>query len=319
MKIVVLEKKVLGEDISYDRLEQLGEITYYNSTSYEEISERLQGADIALVNRCPMEEETLRQVSDLKLICITGTGYNAVDQEYVKSRDILVSNVRDYSTYSVCQHTFAMLFYVMEHLRYFDEYVKEGQYIKNKVQTYMGHTFSQLQGKTYGICGLGAIGKQVAKVAEAFGAKVIYYSTSGRNTCPDYERVTFEELLQRSDVISIHAPLTNQSKGLFNKDAFARMKPEAILVNTGRGAIVEDEALCEAIQQNKIRAAALDVLVEEPMPADHPFLSLQDSNRLFITPHIAWASRESRQQLIDEIVLNIEAYQQGTVRNLIWE
>lgn len=319
MKIVVLEKKVLGDDVLFDRLEQLGEVVYYNNTKYEEIGPRLKDAEVVLINRSPMEEGTLKEVHNLKLVCVTATGVNPVDQEYMKSRGIPVTNVRDYSTYSVCQHTFAMLFYVMEHLPFFDDYVKSGQYVQHQRQTYMSHKFSQLAGKTYGICGLGAIGKQVAKVAEAFGAKVIYYSTSGKNSCPDYERVSFEEFLKRSDIISIHAPLTEQSMGLFDKEAFQKMKSSAILVNAGRGAIVEEEALYTALQEKQIAAAALDVLCQEPMPVDHPFLSIQDSSRLFITPHIAWASIEARQMVLDEVCKTIEAYKKGTIRNLIWE
>lgn len=319
MKIVILEKKVLGDDISFGRLEQLGEVVSYENTKVEDIEERLQGADIALVNRCPMNEETLKNVSGLKLVCVTGTGVNAVDQEYMKKRGILVTNVRNYSTYSVCQHTFAILFYVMEHLSYFDKYVKEGQYCKHKRQTYMERKFSQLAGMTYGICGLGAIGRQVAKVAEAFGAKVIYYSTSGKNANSDYERVSFEELLTRSDIISIHAPLTEQSKGLFNEEAFRKMKPDAILVNTGRGAIIDENALCLALKENRIKAAALDVMVEEPMPEDHPFLSFKDSSKLFITPHIAWTSKEARETLMEDVCMTIEAFKKGIHRNVIWE
>ena len=319
MKIVVLEKTVLGEDVSLEGLEQLGEVTFYGNTKYDQIGPRLKEADIAVINRSPMEEGTLKDVTNLKLVCVTGTGVNPIDQEYMKKRGIPVTNVRDYSTYSVCQHTFAMLFYVMEHLRYFDEYVKEGNYVEHKKQTYMSKKFSQLAGMTYGICGLGAIGKQVAKVAEAFGAKIIYYSTSGNNSCPDYERVSFDELLKRSDVISIHAPLTKQSKGLFNKEAFEKMKESAIIINAGRGAIIEEEALCYALKENKIAAAALDVLEKEPMPVDHPLLSLQDSNCLFITPHIAWASKEARQTVVDEVCMTIESFYQGKIRNLIWE
>ncbi len=319
MKIVVLERTVLGDDISCDRLEQLGEVIYYENTKYDDIGERLQEADIALINRCPMEEATLKHVKKLKLVCVTATGVNPIDQDYMKKRGIPVTNVRNYSTYSVCQHTFAMLFYVLEHLRYFDDYVKQGQYIKHKKQTYMSHKFTQLAGKTFGICGLGAIGKQVAKVAEAFGAKVIYYSTSGRNSCLDYKRVSFDELLKQSDIISIHAPLTEKSKGLFNKEAFEKMKNTAIILNTGRGAIIEDIDLCNALQEQRIAAAALDVLAEEPMPAGHPFLSIQDSSRLFITPHIAWSSKEARQMVIDEVCTTIEAFMEGNIRNLIWE
>ena len=319
MKLVILEADCLGKDVSFDILYEAGEVVSYGTTDYEQIGQRLKDADIALINRCRMEEETLKDVKNLKLVCIMGTGTDMIDVEYMKKRGIYVSNVRGYSTYSVTQHTFAMLFYVLEHLRYFDAYVKEGNYVIGKKQVYTSKEFTQIAGKTFGICGLGAIGKQVAAVAEAFGAKVIYYSTSGKNSNTQYEQVSFDELLRRSDIVSIHAPLTMESKGLFDYDAFKKMKSTAILVNVGRGAIIVEEDLVRALNEGQIQAAALDVLVKEPMPKNHPFLGIQDSSKLFITPHIAWASREARQLVIDEMALNIQTLQQGSVRNLIWD
>ncbi|MDO5519695.1 MAG: NAD(P)-dependent oxidoreductase [bacterium] len=320
MKVVNLEKDCLGNDVDFTTLEQLGETTSYGATKYEEISERLKDAEIALINRCRMEEATLKDCNNLKLVCIMGTGTDMIDQEYMKSRNILVANVRDYSTYSVAQHTFAILFYVLEHLRFFDDYVKDENYVQGKIQDYQkSRQFTQLAGKTYGICGLGAIGRQVAAVATAFGAKVIYYSTSGKNSNSDYEQVTFEELLERSDIISIHAPLTEKSRGIFDKKAFERMKGTAILVNTGRGAIVKEEDLVEALESKQILGAALDVLCFEPMMQDSPLLRIKDSDRLFITPHIAWAAREARQLVIDEMCENMKAFQIGKHRNIIWE
>ncbi|MDO5291682.1 MAG: NAD(P)-dependent oxidoreductase [bacterium] len=320
MKIVNLEKDCLGIDVDFTALEQLGEVTSYGATKYEDISERLKDAEIALINRCRMEEATLKNCKNLKLVCIMGTGVDMVDQEYMKSRNILVANVRNYSTYSVTQHTFAILFYVLEHLRFFDDYVKQENYVQGRLQDYQAsRQFTQLAGKTYGICGLGAIGRQVAAVATAFGAHVIYYSTSGKNNCSEYEQVSFEQLLTRSDIVSIHAPLTERSRGIFDEEAFKTMKATAILVNTGRGAIVNEEALAKALETKQIRGAAIDVLCDEPMKADSPLLKIKDSDRLVITPHIAWAAREARQLVIDEMGENIIAFQAGGARNIIWE
>lgn len=319
MKIVILEADCLGKDVSFASIQQAGDVISYGVTAYEEIGERLKDAEIALINRCRMEEATLKEAKNLKLVCIMGTGTDMIDVEYMKQRGIYVSNVRGYSTYSVAQHTFAMLFYVLEHLRYFDDYVKQGNYVIGKEQVYTQKEFTQIAGKTFGICGLGAIGNQVAVIAKAFGANVIYYSTSGKNRSSDYEEVGFEELLQRSDILSIHAPLTEESRGLFDYQAFEKMKKTALLVNVGRGAILVEEDLVRALNENQIAAAALDVLVREPMPADHPFLSIQDSSKLFITPHVAWASREARQLVIEEMAQNIKAVADGGVRNLIWK
>lgn len=320
MKLVILEKDCLGKDVDFSSLHTLGTIESYGATDYEDIGERLKDADVALINRCRMEEYTLKDCKNLKLICIMGTGTDMIDVDYVKSRNILTSNVRGYSTFSVTQHTFAMLFYVLEHLRYFDDYVKEEKYVQGRLQNYTEERqFIQLAGKTYGIVGLGAIGRQVAAVASAFGANVIYYSTSGKNHSSKYEQVSFEELLRRSDIVSIHAPLNEDTRGLFDEDAFERMKETAILVNAGRGAILKEEALAKALETGKIAAAALDVLIKEPMEKDNPLLRIKDSDRLFITPHIAWAAREARQLVIDEMYENIKAFMSGSKRNVIWE
>lgn len=319
MKIVILEKDCLGIDVDFSKLYEFGEVVSYGETPYELIGERLQDADIALINRCRMEEETLKEVENLKLVCIMGTGTDMIDTEYMKLRNILVSNVRGYSTYSVAQHTFAILFYVLEHLRYFDDYVKEEKYVAGKKQDYTAsRQFTQIAGKTFGICGLGAIGKQVAQVATAFGANVIYYSTSGANMDATYPQVSFEELLTRSDIISIHAPLTKQSRGLFGEEAFAKMKKSAIIVNTGRGAIINEEALAKALLEGQIQAAAIDVMIKEPMEKENPLLKIKDSDRLFITPHIAWAAREARQLVIEEMYENMKAFLEGKGRNVIW-
>lgn len=319
MKIVILEKECLGIDVDFSPLYELGEIISYGDTSYEQIEERLKDADIAIINRCRMEEATLKNVERLKLVCIMGTGMDMIDVPYMKERGIQVSNVRGYSTYSVAQHTFAILFYVLEHLRFFDDYVKQGKYVEGLQQTYTAERqFTQIAGKTFGICGLGTIGKKVADIASAFGANVIYYSTSGKTVSDTYKSVCFEELLEQSDIISIHAPLTEQSRGLFDEEAFARMKKTAILVNTGRGAIVNEDALAKALVDGQIQAAAIDVLVKEPASKENPLYAIKDSDRLFITPHIAWAAREARQLVIEEMCETIRTFYDGKSRNVIW-
>lgn len=317
MKIVLLEKECLGDDVCFEQLNQYGEVISYPVTSYERIGERLKEADIAIINRCRMEKETIEQCKQLKLICITGTGTDMVDLPYVKSRGIVTSNVRGYSTQSVAQHTFAMLFYLLEHLRFYDDFVKEGKYVWEVKQEYSTNRFWEIAGKTWGICGLGAIGKEVAKIATTFGCRVIYYSTSGKNTCTEYTQVDFDTLLKQSDVLSVHAPLTKESKGLFDQKAFATMKSSSIFLNVGRGAIIEEDALIQALNTGSVAAAGLDVLIQEPMPKDSPFLSIQDSSKLLITPHIAWSSKEARQKVIDEMCLNIEAFLAGSSRNPI--
>lgn len=215
------------------------------------------------------------------------------------------------------QHTFAMLFYLLEKLRTYDEYVKSGEYIKSPAFTYLGESFNDITGMTYGIIGLGAIGREVAKVAQAFGCRVIYYSTSGRNNNCDYERVDLDTLLRESDIISIHAPLNENTQGLINLDNLNKMKKSAILLNLGRGPIVNENDLAYALKNDIIAAAGLDVLTREPMTKDNPLFDIKDSRKLLITPHMAWGSVEARRRLMEEVCKNIEAYINGKERNVV--
>ncbi|MBQ7833624.1 MAG: hydroxyacid dehydrogenase, partial [Lachnospiraceae bacterium] len=254
----------------------------------------------------PMNEATLAEAEHVKLICVTATGTDNVDMEYCAGRGIAVKNVRSYSTESVVQHTFAMLFYLYEKLRFYDDYVKDGEYIKCPRFTYFGETFHELSGKTWGIVGLGEIGARVADIAKAFGCKVIYYSTSGKNSNANYERVDFDTLLEESDIVSIHAPLNEQTKHLFTYDVFEKMKESAYLLNLGRGPIVKEDDLYRALTENLIAGAGLDVLEKEPMSPDNPLFKLKDSRKILITPHIAWATTEARSRLMENVYRNIE-------------
>lgn len=317
MNIVVLDRDTVGSDVNFDGLNNFGKVTIYGKSDYAEICDRIADADIVVTNKCRLNEETLAKADNLKLICLTATGYNNVQTDYTGKKGISVANVAGYSTNSVVQHTFAMLFYIWEKLAYYDSYVKTGEYTKCPNFCHMDQKFHELDGKTYGIIGLGAIGKGVAKIAEAFGCKVIYYSTSGQNNCNEYEQVSFNELLSRSDIVSVHAPLNERTEGLMNMEVFKKMKPSAVLINAGRGPIVVEEDLVQALEENIIAGAALDVISVEPMEADCPLMKIKDSKKLLVTPHIAWATVEARQRVVDEVCLNIQAFLDGEERNRV--
>lgn len=298
MKIVFLDAKTIGDDIDLDQFRALGEVVVYDYSSQEEIPGRVTDADVIVVNKCDMNEASLFTASQLKLICVTATGTNNLDKEYLDKRNIAWRNVAGYSTENVAQHTFALLFYLLEKMAYYDNYVKSERYMNDTMFTHFDEKFHELSGQTWGIIGMGAIGQRVAGLAKAFGCRVIYYSTTGKNNQSEYERVTFEELLQQSDIVSVHAPLTEETKLLMNKDAFAQMKNSAIFINVGRGPIVNEQDLADALNEGQIAAAGLDVLTQEPMSADNPLRFIKDSTRLVITPHIAWASVEARARLM---------------------
>lgn len=308
MKIVFLDAKSIGDDIDLSGFDKLGEVTRYNFTSSAETPERVKDADVIILNKAQINESTIGGASHLKLVCVTATGTNNLDKEYLESHNIAWRNVAGYSTESVAQHTFAMLFYLMEHLRYYDDYVRDGSYINDTIFTHFSKRFHQLHGQTWGIIGLGNIGRRVADIAGMFGARVIYYSASGHAPQDGYRQVSFDELLSSSDIISVHAPLNDDTENLLDADAFSKMKKHCIFLNLGRGPIVCESALCDALNNGLIRAAGLDVLRKEPMSIDCPLLSVKDKNRLLITPHIGWASIESRTTLMQIIETQIRDF-----------
>ncbi|MBQ7637031.1 MAG: D-2-hydroxyacid dehydrogenase [Lachnospiraceae bacterium] len=312
MKIVFLETGTLGKDVSIDKFHSLGEVIEYDLTLEEQIPERITDADVIVVNKLPMNKKTLDKARNLKLICLTATGTNNIDFPYTDSRNITVKNVASYSTESVVQHTFALLFYLYEKLPYYDNYVKSEEYAYAPFFCHIEERFHELFGKTWGIIGLGEIGHRVAEVARCFGCKIIYYSTSGKNVDPFYERVSLDRLLEESDIISIHAPLNDNTLNLVNKDCFDKMKKTAYLLNLGRGPIVNENDLYEALVNDKIAGAATDVLCKEPMSKDNPLIKIKDSKKLFITPHIAWATIEARQRCADRVFDNVKNF----MRNL---
>ncbi len=308
MKIVFLDAKSIGEDIDLSGYETLGEVVKYDFSTTEEARERVTDADVIILNKVLINEKSIGNAKNLKLVCVTATGTNNLDKEYLEKRGIAWRNVAGYSTETVAQHTFAMMFYLLEHLPYYDEYVKSEKYVADRLFTHFDKKFSELTGKTWGIIGMGAIGQRVAEIARMFGCNVIYYSTSGKNNQPEYQRVEFEQLLENSDIVSVHAPLTPETEGLMDKHAFAKMKKSAIFLNLGRGPIVSEQDLADALRTGEIRGAALDVLCVEPMSKDNPLREIKDSDKLLITPHIAWASVEARTRLMETILEQIKEF-----------
>ena len=316
MKIVFLEVNALGEDIDLTPFYSLGEVVTYPLSDPELNAARCQGADIIVLNKIPVNAALLDGNDTVRLVCITATGTNIVDFDYTNARGITVTNVKGYSTESVVQHTFALALYLWEKMHYYDMFVKSGAYAANDVFSHFTEKFHELAGHTWGIIGLGTIGRRVAEVAECFGCRVIYYSTSGVHDEPGRERVSLEELLKESDIISIHAPLNDKTRGLLKAGELKMMKPSAILLNLGRGGIVDEAALADAVEDGTIAATGTDVLTREPVLPDNPLLRITDSSRIVITPHIAWATVEARIRCADEIRLNIEAWLKGEERNV---
>lgn len=308
MKIVFLDAKTIGEDIDLSAFDALGEVVKYPFSTAEEALERTRDADVIVLNKVEINARSIGEAERLKLVCVTATGTNNLDKAYLEERGIAWRNVAGYSTESVAQHTFALLFFLLEKLSYYDAYVKTEKYINDVTFTHFANVFHEIAGKTWGIIGLGNIGKRVAEIATVFGCKVIYYSTSGKNNCETYTRVTWEELLEQSDIVSIHAPLDDNTRGLMDADAFAKMKKEAILLNLGRGPIVVEQDLADALEDGKIAAAGLDVLSVEPMAEENPLRNIKNSERLLITPHIAWASVEARTRLMQIICDQIKEF-----------
>lgn len=307
MKIVYLDASTLG-DTQMDEIRALGEYVSYPMCTREEAKERVSDCEVLIVNKVRVDEELLAAAPKLKLICEAATGVNNIDLEAAARRGIPVRNVAGYSTESVVQSTFTHLLSLVGNAPYFDDYVKSGKYSACGIFTNVSHPFMELDGKTMGVIGMGTIGKRVAAVATAFGMKVVYYSTSGTSHCTDYPSLPLEELLAQSDAVSVHAPLNGRTKGLIGARELRMMKPTAVLLNLGRGGIVDEGALAEAVDEGVIAGAALDVYLEEPLPADSPLMHLRHPERFRFSPHTAWASAEALRRLASGVAANIREF-----------
>ncbi|QDK83430.1 D-2-hydroxyacid dehydrogenase [Spirosoma sp. KCTC 42546] len=310
MELVFLDVKTMGDIPNLTLIEKYGNVTYYQTTRPEQTLERIQDADIVITNKVVLNKSIIEQAHKLKFICISATGTNNVDKVAAEKRGIPVKNASDYSTQSVTQGTFAILFHLLVNIPYFDQYVKGGDYSKTDIFTHFGNGFWELNGKRFGIIGLGAIGRQVAKVAAAFGAEVVYYSTSGQNTDQPYLRLDLDEFLGTSDVVSIHAPLNENTANLMNYDRLKQMKRSAILINVGRGGIVNEADLAKALDEELIAGAGIDVFTQEPINPQNPLLHVTNKDRLALTPHVTWASIEARTLLMEKVGRNIEEFLQ---------
>lgn len=308
INIVFLDAKTVGKVENFRALEKQGEIEIFETTSMEEIVPRSRGKEVVIVNKVVLDKKIINELPELRLICVSATGMNNIDLEYAESKGIKVMNVKSYSTESVAQLTFTMLLYLVNRPYYFDNYVKSGAYSRSDMFTHFGYPFWELSGKRMGIIGLGTIGRRVAQIAQSFGMEVVFYSSTGRNNNINYKRFDLDTLLGTSDVISIHAPLTDQTKGLINLEKMKKMKPCGILLNTGRGGIVNEADLARALNEDIIGAAGIDVMEKEPINADNPLLKIMNKEKLLITPHIAWTSIEARQRLIDKLAENITLF-----------
>lgn len=318
MKIVILERNSVGTDVSVDCISDFGEVTVYrNTVTVEEVRERVKDADVIIANKSPLREETLKDAPHVKLICEFATGYDNCDLAYCKSRGIKVTNVVDYCTGMVAQHTFALALALSEKLPHYDNYVKSGEYSAQDRFSNFDLPFYELEGKTWGIVGMGNIGRRVAKIATAMGCKVIFHSVTGKSTCTEYEQVDKDTLLAESDFLSLHCPLSDLTRNFIDADALKKMKKTAVLINVARGRVVDNAVLYEALVNGEIAAAGLDVVENEPLELSNPLSKLKDSNQLIITPHLAWASVEARTRCVQGAYENIAAFLRGEVRNVV--
>ena len=319
MKIVLLDTLTMGDDIDFSSIEALGDVVKYEKTLPHERAERIKDADVAVMNKVVLDSEVLKTAKNLKLVCLFAVGYNNVDVDYCKKHNIKVRNVPGYCTESVCQHTFALLFSLIENMRYYDDFVKDGRYSKSGVANHLGKRFFEISGKKWGIIGMGAIGRAVAQCASSFGAEVCYTSISGVKREEKYKEVSFKELLRECDIISVHAPLNEKTENLIGEKELSLMKETAVIINVGRGAIIDEKALANAIDSGKIGGCALDVYTSEPPKEDSPILSIKNKERVIYTPHIAWAAAESRERCVLMTSENIEAFIKGESRNDVWQ
>ncbi len=308
-QIIILDTATFGEDLDLNLniLEQFGDVTRYKNSTLDETIKRIKNAHIVISNKVIINEEIMQRSPKLELICVAATGMNNIDLIAAKKLDIIVKNVAGYSTQSVVQHTFSMLFYLLEHLKYYDNIVQTGLWSMSGLFTDVTRPFQEIGGKKWGIIGLGNIGKEVAKIATSFGANVSYYSTSGENHTKQYLQQPLDVLLSTCDIISIHAPLNENTYSLISEMNLPLLKEKAILLNLGRGGIINETDLAYELDRREIYAG-LDVLEKEPIDPDNPLMHITNKEQLLITPHIAWASVEAREKLLEGVVENIKTF-----------
>ena len=314
MKIVFLDAATIGGDVDLSLYEKYGELKVYNTTTQEEFAEHVGDSDVIIINKLKVGRQNLPACKNVKLVCVTATGYDNIDTEYCKENGIAVCNVVGYSTQNVAQLTLAMVLSLFCHLTEYNRSVADGRYTRGGVANILTPVYHEIYGKTWGIVGYGNIGKQVGVVAKAMGCRVIVYK---RTPIEGEECVDIDTLCRESDIISVHTPLNDGTRGLISRERIASMKDGAILVNVARGAVCDEEALADAILQNKLGGVGIDVYSKEPFGEDHPMSKIAGLDNVILTPHMAWGSYEARQRCCEEIALNIESYLKGERRNRI--
>ena len=314
MKIVLLDYGSLGPAIDLSPVEQAGELAAYEMTAPEQLTERICDADVVITNKMKLNRHTLNGAARLKLICVTATGFDNIDLEYCTQRGVAVCNVPGYSTDSVAQLTLAMAFALSTHLISYRNHVNGGFYSRSGSPNLLTPGWHELAGKTWGIVGCGNIGRKVAAVAAALGCRVLVYR---RKPDPDYETVDLDTLLRQSDVVSVHLPLNEETRGILSRKKIALMKKDAIFVNVARGAVADEAALAEAIEAGSLGGLAVDVFSAEPLPEDHPYHRIMDRENVIFTPHCAWGAQEARNRCVREVAENINAFKRGEKRNRV--
>ena len=314
MNITVLDAATLGEDVTFEKWEALGNLTVYKYTYASEVVPRLKDSDIAIINKVKMTDEVIKSLPKLKLICVTATGYDNISLSACKERGVALCNVKGYSTHSVAQVTMSLVLSLMTHLDEYCDSVKNGEYQNSGIENRLTPVFHELYGKTFGVVGLGNIGRQVARIAEAFGCNVLCFKrTPDQNYCC----VDLETLLKNADIVTLHLPLNDQTEKIIGKKELSLMKPNAILVNVSRGAVTDEKAVAEALKNHTIGGFATDVYSVEPMENISPLNEIKDFENVLLTPHMAWGAYESRIRCINEIAENIAAYIKNERRNRI--
>ncbi|MGN1116618.1 MAG: NAD(P)-dependent oxidoreductase [Candidatus Ornithomonoglobus sp.] len=314
IKIAILDAATIGDDIDFSIYDKFGRVEIYSNTDPRQVQFRIMDVDVIIINKVRLDERNLAGAKKLKLICVAATGYDNIDVRYCRSRGIAVCNVRGYSTDSVAQLTVSMALSLVNRLSQYDAFVKSGRYSQSGVQNCLTPVFHELRGMTWGIIGLGAIGMRVADIAKALGCGVLAFK---RRRDPLYRCVTLEELCERSDIISVHLPLSEQTRGIVSREMILHMKKNAIVINAARGAVVDETALADAMAEGRIGGLGVDVYSTEPIEAASPYMRLRDDPSVIFTPHMAWGAYEARSRCMEEIMYNIEAFFKGKRRNRV--
>ncbi len=314
LQIVVLDRMTLGQDLDLSAAEEFGTLLTYDTTAPEQVAERVKDADVIFVNKVRLNEANLKEAKKLKVICEAATGYDNIDLAYCRGRGIGVCNVPGYSVYSVAQVTVSMVLYLVNHFKEYLSYTQSGAYSRGGNANILTPVYHELYGKTWGIVGYGGIGKKVGDVAKALGCNLLAYK---RTPVDEVPCVDIDTLLKESDIVSVHLPLSEETRGIISEQRIAAMKKSAILVNTARGAVLDETAICRAILEERIAGFGTDVYGTEPFPEHSPYDAIKSYPNVCLTPHMAWGTIEARRRCYGEMLLNMEAFFRGEIRNRV--